>query len=123
MRKPIATKKDDYISNLGYLILIKSVPRPSSSDHVFYCPSMRSETSVEGWFMYGRTNPLGMELWDSGGNNWCVNIGYEYRDSYDDDARPNEYQYCYGIGDIASAWTDKGMVSDIKVGEHRYKDE
>jgi len=113
MRKPIATKKDDYISNLGYLILTKSVPRPSSSDHVFYCPSMRSETSIEGWFMYERTNPLGMELWDSGGNNWCVNIGYEYRDSYDDAVRPNEYQYCYGIGDIASAWTDKGMASDI----------
>jgi hypothetical protein len=74
---------------------------------------MRSEESPEGWFMYGKTNGLGLALWDSGGNNWCVNAGYEYRDSYDDDVKPKEYTWCSGIGDDASSWTDKAMASDI----------
>lgn len=113
MRKPIATTKDDYISNLGYLMLDDIVPRPTSANHVYFCPSMHSEESANGWFMFERTNPLAMELWIEGGNRWCVNISYDYRDSYDDDVRPNEYQYCNGIGDIASEWTDKAMISDI----------
>ena len=114
MRAPMAVKKDDFISNLGYLILNKSIPHPTSDDSTLYCPSMHSEKTIDGYFMYGIQNGLGLELWDSGKNDWCVNAGYEYRDSYDDSAFDRYlYKWCDGIGDIAAAWNDKGMASDI----------
>jgi prepilin-type N-terminal cleavage/methylation domain-containing protein len=113
MRAPLAHSKNDYVSNLGYLMLDEIVPVPTSADHVYFCPSMHSEESNEGWFMFERTNPLSMELWIEGKNSWCVNISYDYRDSYDDAVRPQESQYCDGVGDIASAWTGKAMISDI----------
>jgi prepilin-type N-terminal cleavage/methylation domain-containing protein len=113
MRRPVSSGKDELFSNLGYLILNGSIPRPSSGESTYYCPSMRSETSPDGWFMYGKTNPLGMELWNKGSQSTCVNVGYDYRDSYDDDVKPPEYTWCSGIGDIASAWTNKAMASDI----------
>jgi hypothetical protein len=74
---------------------------------------MRSEKSPERWFLYEKINPLSMELWDKGGNSYCVNTSYEYRDSYDDPVKPSTYTWCGGIGDIASAWSDKAMASDI----------
>ena len=119
MRATIAKgNKNEYLTNLGYLILNRSVPRPTSGENTLYCPSMRSEKSPDGWFMYGKPNPLAMELWISGGNNYCVNTSYDYRDSYDDAVKPDNYTWCSGIGDIASAWNDKAMASDIVT--HRY---
>jgi len=113
MRAAIAKNKDDYISNLGYLILDKIVPRPTSPDHVFYCPSMHSEKADDVWFIYGKANKIGMERWEAGTNRDCVNVGYDFRDSYDDAVIPNGYSWCSGIGDIASEWNDKGVASDI----------
>jgi prepilin-type N-terminal cleavage/methylation domain-containing protein len=114
MRVTVAKNKNDYVSCLGYLFFTGIINRPSSADHIFYCPSMHSE-SGHGWFMYGETNNLGLELWDKGLNSWCVNISYDYRDSYDDavfDKDQHPYGGCQGIGDIASAWNNKAMASD-----------
>jgi prepilin-type N-terminal cleavage/methylation domain-containing protein len=100
--------------NLGYLLLTEIIPHPTSADHIFYCPSMDSRKSPNGWFMFSRP-PNYLDYL----NNWGkrrdpVNIGYDYRDSYDDDVLPPDYAArCPGIGDIVSAWTDKAMVSDI----------
>ncbi|MDD8044330.1 MAG: DUF1559 domain-containing protein [Verrucomicrobiota bacterium] len=65
---------------LGYLLTADYVPVPQSTRHVFYCPSM-AEVSPNGWFVFGGTNPNGMQNW---GRNGIVNIGYDYRDSLDD---------------------------------------
>jgi prepilin-type N-terminal cleavage/methylation domain-containing protein len=118
MRRRSSNDKYDYVSNLGYLILNKTVPRPTSEESIYYCPSMRPDKSLDKWFTYpwldGHGNMLGMELWDMGQNRECVNAGYDYRDSYDDDAWPgSEYSWCSGIGDSATSWNDKAMASDI----------
>ena len=96
-------------SNLGYLIKIKSVPKPSSSNHVLYCPSMDSRKSPEGWFMFENPpNVLGFQ--NFGKKTSVCNISYDYRDSYDDDFAGTVDQ---NWGDIASKWNDKALVSDI----------
>jgi prepilin-type N-terminal cleavage/methylation domain-containing protein len=102
--------------NLGYLLMIELIPHPSSADHIFYCPSMDSRKSAEGWFMFSRPpNQLDyINNWDRGGYA-VVNIGYDFRDSYDGDAD------AAGItdkGDIAAHWSNKAMASDIFT--HRY---
>ena len=91
--------------NLGYLLKVGIINHPTSSDHVFYCPSMNSRSSPEGWFMYETPpNPLGYTLhW--GKSTSVVNIGYDWRDSYDD-----SYD---NWGDKAVHWSDKALVADI----------
>ncbi|MBN1916880.1 MAG: prepilin-type N-terminal cleavage/methylation domain-containing protein [Verrucomicrobia bacterium] len=124
MRRNVARDKYGVVSNLGYLMLDRTIPYPTSDENTLYCPSMRSERSPEGWFMYGRQNPLGMEPWRSGGNTYCVNTGYEYRDSYDDAVKPPKYTWCQGIGDSAASWNDMAMVSDIftrNYGQYAHK--
>lgn len=77
-------------TNLGYLIVTGYIPKPQSDEHVFYCPSLtvataqRAEASGEtsAWFTYGPPNPFGMQNWGTSG---IVNIGYDYRDSLDDE--------------------------------------
>jgi len=97
------------VRNLGYLLTTNLIPMPSSAEHIFYCPSMDSRTSNEGWFMYETPpNPLGYKNW---GKSEIVNIGYDYRDSYDDGIGGSNFYY--DSGDIASAWSDKAIVSDI----------
>lgn len=108
------------VRNLGYLLTTELLPMPSSSEHVFYCPSMDSTSSPEGWFMYETPpNPLGYQNW---GKNGIVNIGYDYRDSYDDSVGSGNYYY--DPGDIASAWMDKAIVSDVfsrRYGQYAHK--
>jgi prepilin-type N-terminal cleavage/methylation domain-containing protein len=91
--------------DLGYLLLTEMIPYPTSADHIFYCPSMDSRRSAEGWFMFSRPpNTLDyIHNWRKQGG--IVNIGYDYRDSYDDEQ--GDY------GDYASNWTDKAIVSDV----------
>jgi prepilin-type N-terminal cleavage/methylation domain-containing protein len=95
------------------------IPWPTSSNHIFYCPSMDSTQSVEGWFMY-ENPPNALDFPTNWQTNLIVNIGYEYRDSYDDYLRPNNPPYDVGDpagyndpGDIGALWTDKAMNSDI----------
>ena len=97
-------------TNLGYLLMVELIPHPSSADHIFYCPSMDSRKSPNGWFMFTRPpNFLDyLNNWGKGG--WSiVNTGYEYRDSYDGDPGPVENDK----GDIVSRWSDRPMASDI----------
>jgi prepilin-type N-terminal cleavage/methylation domain-containing protein len=110
--------------NVGVLIKTNILPKPTSDEHVFYCPSMDSTASNEGWFMYGQTNMFGFRYWGSAGA--VVNIGYDYRDSYDDDYRPDggAYEGFDDPGDIAAKWTDKAMMSDIftrRYGQYAHK--
>lgn len=125
----------DGVRNLGLLLENEYIPLPSSDNHIFYCPSMNTnvgELPEDGrWFMYGDTNPQGFRLWKV----WVVNIGYEYRDSYDDYLRPDSSdpgidsfhwgRGHYDPGDIAALWMHRAMASDIAtraVGQycHRY---
>jgi len=77
-------------TNLGYLVLTGFLPKPASNAHVFYCPSLtrataaRAEASgtTNSWFTYGPPNLLGMQNW---GKSGIVNIGYDYRDSLEDE--------------------------------------
>ncbi len=125
----------DGVRNLGLLLENEYIPLPSSDNHIFYCPSMNTnvgELPEDGrWFMYGDTNPQGFRLWKV----WVVNIGYEYRDSYDDYLRPDKEGYegerarwrergIYDPGDIAALWMGKAMASDIATrpyGEYHHK--
>jgi len=122
MRKPLSNDKNDWFSNLGYLILNKSIPRPASPESTYYCPSMRPVGDIDMWFIYEQANELGMERWNKGNNSSCVNVGYDYRDSYDGNdiikPDPNSANTCVGVGDSAAAWNDKAMVSDIVT--HKY---
>lgn len=96
-------------TNLGYLIVAGLLPMPKSDDHVFYCPSLTRATAAtaeasgktSAWFTYGPPNPFGMQNW---GKSGIVNIGYDYRDSLDDElGRPVDI----------SRDTRRAMVSDI----------
>lgn len=124
MWKPTAKSKYDLVCALGHLMRSDIILPPTSPDHVFYCPSMHSERSPQGWFMFEETNTIGMARWISNAQNYCVNIGYEYRDSYDDEYLPIDsggspvHSWCYGVGDIASRWGDKGLVSDVFAREY-----
>ena len=77
-------------TNLGYLIVTGYLPKPTSNDHVFYCPSLtrmsaqRAEASgtASAWFIFGPPNNLGMQNWGTSG---IVNIGYDYRDSLEEE--------------------------------------
>jgi prepilin-type N-terminal cleavage/methylation domain-containing protein len=94
-------------ANLGYLLKTNMIPHPTSSDHIFYCPSMDSRRSPEGWFMYETPpNPLGYTV-DWGTTRGVVNISYDWRDSYDDQAINDNW------GDKAENWAGKALVSDI----------
>jgi len=94
-------------ANLGYLLKTELLPHPKNSDHVFYCPSMDSRPSPEGWFMYETPpNSLGYKNFGKVGGGVC-NIGYDWRDSYDDQLINDHW------GDIASNWMDKALVSDV----------
>jgi len=118
-----------HVTNIGLFLEFEMIPLPSSDNHIFYCPSMNSASAPEGWFMYGESNDLGFRYWKKGA---IVNIGYEYRDSYDDYLRPNNYPGDVGDpagyndpGDIAALWMNKAMNSDIFTREyaeycHRY---
>ena len=56
------------VSNLGLLITQDFIPKPASANHIYYCPSMDSTSSPEGWFMYDYPpNYLGMQQWGGGG--------------------------------------------------------
>jgi prepilin-type N-terminal cleavage/methylation domain-containing protein/prepilin-type processing-associated H-X9-DG protein len=76
--------------NLGYLVLTGYLQKPQSNDHVFYCPSLtrssaeRAQASgtTSAWFTFGPPNPLGMQNWGTSG---IVNIGYDYRDSLEEE--------------------------------------
>jgi prepilin-type N-terminal cleavage/methylation domain-containing protein len=108
--------------NVGVLLTTKLLPMPKNDEHVFYCPSMDSKASNEGWFMYGKTNTLGFRYW--GTSATVVNIGYEYRDSYDDDYRPQPGSHFDDPGDNAASWTGKAMMSDIftrRYGQYAHK--
>lgn len=92
-------------ANLGYLLKTGIIPHPASSDHIFYCPSMDSNRSPEGWFVYDfPPNSLGYKNWGNL-NGPVVNIGYDWRDSYDD-----AYDHW---GDQLASWADKAWVSDV----------
>ncbi|MBN1916881.1 MAG: prepilin-type N-terminal cleavage/methylation domain-containing protein [Verrucomicrobia bacterium] len=119
MRRTVAALEDKYgyVVNHGYLMLDGTIPIPRNEDSSYYCPSMRAEKSPEGWFLYAKINTLSMEGWHDGSNTWCVNAGYDYRDSYDDPV-PRSHSYCDGIGASAASWNDKAMISDIFT--HRY---
>jgi prepilin-type N-terminal cleavage/methylation domain-containing protein len=94
-------------ANLGYLLKTKIIPLPKSSDHVFYCPSMDTRRSPDGWFMYETPpNPLGYTV-NWGTTRGVVNISYDWRDSYDDPVGNDNW------GDMAADWTDKALVADI----------
>ncbi|MBN1916877.1 MAG: prepilin-type N-terminal cleavage/methylation domain-containing protein [Verrucomicrobia bacterium] len=117
MRRKLLTTtpsdKYDWVTNHGYLMLDGTIPVPRSEDNSYFCPSMRPETSGDGWFAYSKiVNPLSMEGWHDGSNNYCVNASYDYRDSYDDPV-PSSHSWCDGIGASAASWNDKAMISDI----------
>jgi prepilin-type N-terminal cleavage/methylation domain-containing protein len=107
--------------NLGYLLKIDLIPHPRSSDHIFYCPSMDSRRSSEGWFVYEMPpNPYGYRNFGKKTGPVC-NIGYDWRDSYDDAYDDTPHQ---NWGDIVSRWTDKAMVSDVftrRYGKYAHK--
>lgn len=109
-------------SNLGYLLKDEIVPLPSSSEHIFYCPSMDSRKSPEGWFMFENPpNILGYQNYGRYGGGYVCNISYDYRDSYDDAFYGGPYQ---NWGDIASNWNNKALVSDIfsrRYGQYCHK--
>lgn len=96
-------------TNLGYLLVTGLLPKPKSDDHVFYCPSLtavsaeraKASGTTQPWFTYGPPNPYGMQNWGSSG---IVNIGYDYRDSLDDE-----------LGRLVDISRDnrRAMVSDI----------
>ncbi len=112
-----------HVTNLGIFLDLEMIPLPTSDNHIYYCPSMNSVSSPEGWFMYGETNCMGFRFWKAGS---IVNIGYEYRDSYDDYLRPDDLKHddvgapegYNDPGDIAALWTGKAMNSDIFTREY-----
>jgi prepilin-type N-terminal cleavage/methylation domain-containing protein len=91
--------------NLGYLLATEMIPAPASPDHIFYCPSMDARRANPGWFVFSRP-PNPYDYLNNWGKAQCfVNIGYDYRDSYDD-----EMDDC---GDIVARWADKSIASDV----------
>ncbi len=126
-------------TNLGYLIVTSFIPLPRSNDHVFYCPSLtrvsteRAQASgTPAWFIYGPPNDLGMQNW---GKSGIVNIGYDYRDSLEDElgrpvdiSRDNRFAMMSDIvtrpygpfahGDVYHVWfLDGHIITYIDVGK------
>jgi len=127
-------------TNLGYLIAANFIPFPRSDDHVFYCPSLTRATAsrAEGsgttsaWFTYGPPNPFGMQNWGTSG---IVNIGYDYRDSLEDElgrpvdiSRDNRFAMMSDIvtrpygpfahGDVYHVWfLDGHIITYVDLGK------
>jgi hypothetical protein len=66
--------------------------------------------SPDGWFVYGETNPFGMNNW---GRNGPVNVGYDYRDSLDDPTSPGRSPWFLGRAVRLSRDARYNICSDI----------
>jgi prepilin-type N-terminal cleavage/methylation domain-containing protein len=103
----------DGARNMGLLIKFNYIPGASSKNHIFFCPSMDTTATIEKWFMYDKGNENAYaDWWDQ---QHVVNIGYEYRDSYDDylGREGGEVANILDPGDIAALWVNKGLNSDV----------
>jgi prepilin-type N-terminal cleavage/methylation domain-containing protein len=78
---------------LGYLLSEKYLPKPAENGHIFYCPSMEASGGMINGrppltqpgpfgFVYNKVPGRGFDGWGIPGR--LVNIGYDYRCSFDE---------------------------------------
>ncbi len=118
---------DNQVVLLGLLLTNKYLPLPGANNqNVVYCPSMEAGGGMPGYYGFVYQSQMnqpegarrGFDGWGRPGR--VVNIGYEYRDSIDDNPPPRRISDSKTIKKITEA-ANMSLVSDIvSYGAGRY---